>query len=50
MRREQADQFERAIEADAAIAVSIVMPCLNEAKCLPHCIANAREALARIEA
>lgn len=25
--------------------VSIVMPCLNEAQSLPHCIANAREAL-----
>ncbi|MBC2670899.1 glycosyltransferase family 2 protein [Novosphingobium piscinae] len=31
------------------LAVSIVMPCLNEAQSLPHCIANAREALARIE-
>ena len=30
--------------------VTIVMPCLNEAQCLPHCIANAREALARIAA
>lgn len=28
--------------------VSIVMPCLNEAESLPHCIANAREALALI--
>jgi glycosyltransferase involved in cell wall biosynthesis len=27
------------------IDVSIVMPCLNEAKCLPACIANARTAL-----
>lgn len=32
------------------IAVSIVMPCLNEAKSLSHCIANATAALARIEA
>jgi len=31
------------------LAVSIVMPCLNEVQSLPHCIANAREALARIE-
>ena len=31
------------------LGVSIVMPCLNEIHCLPHCIANAREALARIE-
>lgn len=30
------------------IGVSIVMPCLNEARCLPVCIANAQEALARI--
>ncbi|HYD12649.1 MAG TPA: glycosyltransferase family 2 protein [Allosphingosinicella sp.] len=28
--------------------MSIVMPCLNEAGCLPVCIANAREALAMI--
>ncbi len=32
------------------LAVSIVMPCLNETLSLPHCIANARQALARIEA
>lgn len=32
------------------LAVSIVMPCLNEAQSLPHCIANARAALALIEA
>lgn len=31
------------------LAVSIVMPCLNEAQSLAHCIANAREALTRIE-
>lgn len=36
--------------ARAAVAVSIVMPCLNEAESLPHCIANAQEALRRIEA
>jgi len=30
--------------------VSIVMPCLNEVQSLPHCIANARDALARIAA
>jgi len=34
----------------AALDVTIVMPCLNEAQCLPHCIANAQEALRRIEA
>lgn len=33
----------------AGQTVSIVMPCLNEAQSLAHCIANAREALARIE-
>ena len=31
----------------ADIAVSIVMPCLNEATSLAHCIAKAREALDR---
>lgn len=34
---------------DEAIAVSIVMPCLNERNSLPHCILNARAALAEIE-
>ena len=29
----------------ADVDVSIIMPCLNEARCLPACIANAREAL-----
>jgi len=29
--------------------VTIVMPCLNEVQSLPHCIANARAALAEIE-
>lgn len=33
-----------------AIEVSIVMPCLNEAESLPHCIVNALAALAQIEA
>jgi glycosyltransferase involved in cell wall biosynthesis len=33
----------------AAVGVSIVMPCLNEAQCLPRCIPNALEALRRIE-
>lgn len=31
--------------AERAPDVSIVMPCLNEAQSLPHCMANAREAL-----
>lgn len=33
---------------DAAIDVTIVMPCLDEAQSLPHCIANAQAALAAI--
>ena len=32
----------------AGIDVTIVMPCLNEVRCLPHCIANAHAALARM--
>jgi GT2 family glycosyltransferase len=36
--------------AAARIDVTIVMPCLNEAKWLPACIANAKEALTRIRA
>lgn len=34
---------------DLTPEVSIVMPCLNEVQSLPHCIVNARAALARIE-
>ena len=30
------------------VDVTIIMPCLNEARCLPVCIANAREALDRL--
>ncbi len=33
-----------------AIDVSIVMPCLDEVESLPYCIANALDALARIDA
>ncbi len=33
---------------EATPDVSIVMPCLNETQSLPHCIANARDALDRI--
>lgn len=33
----------------AGIDVTIVMPCLNEFQCLPYCIANAKDALDRIE-
>jgi len=32
------------------VDVSIIMPCLNEAGCLPACIANAREALQMMRA
>lgn len=35
--------------AKLPIDVTIVMPCLNEAASLPHCIANARAALAGME-
>ena len=34
---------------DGTLAVSIVMPCLNETESLAHCIANARVALASIK-
>lgn len=37
-----------AFQDGAAVDVTIVMPCLNEAQSLPHCIANAREAADRI--
>lgn len=33
------------IGGETRVDVTIVMPCLNEAQCLPMCIANAREAL-----
>jgi len=45
-----ADLSDRTPAPDGAIAVSIVMPCLNEAQSLAHCLANAREALTRIAA
>jgi hypothetical protein len=34
--------------AEAAVDVSIVMPCLNESECLAACIVNAQEALTQI--
>src|ERR1700735_4150965 len=40
---------EAADSVPLAIDVSIIMPCLNEAVSLPHCIMNAREALSWIE-
>ena len=33
---------------EGSVDVSIVMPCLNEVQSLPHCLANAHEALSRI--
>jgi hypothetical protein len=52
MRHEPAKQFAKAWSTpqEAVVDVTIVMPCLNEAQSLPHCIANASEALRRIEA
>jgi len=44
----QADHTQFTDVAD--IAVTILMPCLNEIQSLPHCIANAHEALRRIGA
>lgn len=42
--------FDKTVSQEAVpLAVSIVMPCLDEAVSLPHCIANAHEALRRIE-
>ena len=43
---------DAATRADAPTApdVSVIMPCLDEIDSLPHCIANARAALAQIEA
>jgi hypothetical protein len=43
-------EFDLIARQPQSLDVSIVMPCLNEAQCLPHCIANARDALARIAA
>lgn len=52
MRHEPASQFDRArsMPGEVRVDVTIVMPCLNEAQCLAHCIRNAENALARIEA
>jgi glycosyltransferase involved in cell wall biosynthesis len=37
-------------QTSTAIDVSIVMPCLNETQSLAHCVANAKDALARVAA
>jgi glycosyltransferase involved in cell wall biosynthesis len=49
---QQLTAIHRNAADDARLApdVSIIMPCLNEVVSLPHCIANAREALSWIEA
>jgi hypothetical protein len=39
---------QAAFKDGMSVDVSIVMPCLNEAQSLPHCIGNAMEALDRI--
>jgi len=49
MQIELQSQFDTRV-ARPVIDVSIVMPCLNEELSLPHCLANAREALDLIEA
>ena len=51
MRHEPATQFANAwlVPDQAGVDVTIVMPCLNEAQCLPHCIRNAKEAIRRIK-
>ena len=48
MRHEPASNFSDVLQGVDEIDVSIVMPCLNEIQCLPHCIANAHEALRQI--
>ena len=48
MRHEPIRQFEEAQSRARRVDVTIVMPCLNEVQCLPHCIANAHDALSQI--
>jgi hypothetical protein len=48
MRHEAVQQFEEARSRAPRVDVTIVMPCLNEVQCLPHCIANAHDALSQI--
>jgi Glycosyl transferase family 2 len=49
MRDNNFTEFRNAIAKNQAIEVTIVMPCLDEVDSLPHCIANARDALSQIE-
>jgi glycosyltransferase involved in cell wall biosynthesis len=49
MLHEPLRQFEVASDvSDEGVDVTIVMPCLNEAQCLEHCIGNAKQAAAQI--
>lgn len=41
--------WDAADAAPSTVDVSIIMPCLNETQSLPHCIKNARQALAWME-
>jgi hypothetical protein len=50
MRKDIFSDFQDALTLDQELAVTIVMPCLNEIDSLPHCIANAQDALAQIKA
>ncbi len=43
------DPCSAATASRSAVDVTIIMPCLDEARCLPHCIANAQEALAMMK-
>lgn len=49
MGQQLTSHFSEVRQGAQALGVSIVMPCLNEVQSLPHCIANAQEALRRIE-
>lgn len=49
MRHEPVKQFKKAMSREQRVDVTVVMPCLNEVQCLPHCIANAHEALRLIK-
>ncbi len=50
MRENGFTEFQHALTNEQELAVTIVMPCLDEVDSLPHCIANAQDALARIAA
>lgn len=50
MYQQQAEALAFDVAGARALDVTIVMPCLNETISLPHCIANAQDALRQIEA